>query len=413
MNEREPVTIGIAGLGGYAGNVRQFVLQAAGSDPRWGEPLVKLAAVCDVDPWAHTEVVAELQASGVKVLDSFDALLAEPVEAVYLPLPIHLHRPFAERALAAGKAVVCEKPAAGCIDDVDAMIAARDRAGLPLLIGFQDLYDTATLAIKRRLVDGVIGPLRRAAVTGCWPRPDSYYQRNDWAGALQRHGTWVLDSPANNALAHYVNLALFLLGPEPLAIAEPTRVEAELYRARRIENYDTCAIRATTGSDTSLLALLTHACARQIDARIVVDGENGRMVWTMHDGAAFESAAGQTIESIPPDATKRVNIVRKLASIVRGYDEPDIPGCPVDLARPHAVVISAASQAVAVADVPASEIEPTDKGAQAVPGIEDAIVQCAEAHQTLDECGRFNWTTPATGIDVRGYDHFTGPAGQP
>src|SRR5829696_1805709 len=81
---------------------------------------------------------------------SYAELLDLPIDAVWLPLPIHLHRPYTERALAAGKAVLCEKPAAGCVDDVDAMIAARDASGRGVLIGFQDVYQPCVIQLKRR-----------------------------------------------------------------------------------------------------------------------------------------------------------------------------------------------------------------------------------------------------------------------
>ena len=71
----------------------------------------------------------ELKALGVQTARTFEQLLELDIDAVWLPLPIDLHRPFTETALAAGKAVMCEKPAAGSVDDVDAMIAARIARG--------------------------------------------------------------------------------------------------------------------------------------------------------------------------------------------------------------------------------------------------------------------------------------------
>lgn len=66
---------------------------------------------------------------GLKVHPSYDALLADPeVEAVYIPLPNHLHVLWTLKALAAGKHVLTEKPIAMHAREVDQIIHARDQA---------------------------------------------------------------------------------------------------------------------------------------------------------------------------------------------------------------------------------------------------------------------------------------------
>src|SRR5688500_14823920 len=255
MADLPPIRFGLAGLGGYAGYVCDRIL----ADARAERPAATLVAVAEPAPERFHTRVEELRASGVTVLRHFHDLLAQPIDAVWLPLPIDLHLPFTEQALAAGKAVMCEKPAAGSVDDVDRMIAARDRSGLPVAIGFQDLYQPSVTVLKQRLLAGEFGRPLSARVIGSWPRSERYFTRNDWAGRLQRNGRWVLDSPANNALAHFLHLALFLLGDRPAASAKTSSVSAELYRANRIENYDTCSMRFTLASSgTPLLIAFTH-----------------------------------------------------------------------------------------------------------------------------------------------------------
>src|SRR5687768_16608647 len=178
-----PVRFGLTGLGGYAAYVADRMLDDAESDA----PAAKLVAVSDPDLSRFPRRVAELRARGVVVLEDFQQLLARPVDAVWLPLPIDLHLPFTEASLAAGKAVICEKPAAGCVEDVDAMIAARDRAGLPVAIGFQDVYQPSVAALKKRIVAGEFGKPTGASVIGCWPRSAHYFTRNDWAGRCHRN----------------------------------------------------------------------------------------------------------------------------------------------------------------------------------------------------------------------------------
>src|SRR5207248_7972248 len=187
-------------------------------------PAVKLLYAVEPDQVTHAERIAAVREHGVRVFSDYKELLATDVEAVWLPVPIDLHRRFTEMAVAAGKAVMCEKPAAGSVDDVDAMIAARDRAGRPVLIGFQDIYQPAVATLKQRMLCGEFGKPLSATVIGCWPRSERYFGRNDWAGRFKRDGRWVMDSPATNALAHFINLAMFLLGPAPASSASPTHV---------------------------------------------------------------------------------------------------------------------------------------------------------------------------------------------
>src|SRR5690606_17750573 len=137
------------------------------------------------------------------------------------------------------------------------------------------IYDSQKIRLKRRLLEGAIGRIERVSVLGCWPRPTTYYGRNAWAGRARVESDWILDSRVNNAMAHIVNLAAFLAGPEMDRSIEPERLEAELYRAYPIENFDTASLRVEAAGGVSLLVLMTHACSRTIDPTIVLHGTSG------------------------------------------------------------------------------------------------------------------------------------------
>ena len=90
----------------------------------------------------------------------YDALLADPrIDAVYIPLPNHMHVEWSLKALAAGKHVLCEKPMAMTEPEFDSLIAARDRAGKLAAEAYMIVHHPQWQRVKELLQDGAIGPL--------------------------------------------------------------------------------------------------------------------------------------------------------------------------------------------------------------------------------------------------------------
>ncbi|MEL6644120.1 MAG: Gfo/Idh/MocA family oxidoreductase [Pseudomonadota bacterium] len=111
---------------------------------------------------ARAEAAAEFAAFApdLRVHDSYEALLADPeIDAVYIPLPNHLHVEWTLKALAAGKAVLCEKPLAMRADDFDAVIAARDASGLLAAEAYMIVHHPQWQRARALVQDGAIGRL--------------------------------------------------------------------------------------------------------------------------------------------------------------------------------------------------------------------------------------------------------------
>lgn len=104
---------------------------------------------------------------GLRLHDSYDALLADPdVDAVYIPLPNHLHVDWSLKAARAGKHVLCEKPIALAAPDIDQLIAARDQTGKLIAEAFMVAHHPQWTRAKELLDAGAIGKLEH--VEGCF-----------------------------------------------------------------------------------------------------------------------------------------------------------------------------------------------------------------------------------------------------
>ena len=101
------------------------------------------------------------QHPGAQAVDSLDRLIASSeVDAVYIATPDGQHRDDALAALAAGKPVLCEKPLASSLADVQALIEAAERGKVFLMEAMWTRFLPAIAEIKRRVVAGDIGQIR-------------------------------------------------------------------------------------------------------------------------------------------------------------------------------------------------------------------------------------------------------------
>jgi predicted dehydrogenase len=396
-----PKTFGIVGIGGYGGEICRDVVD------EWNALPMKLVAAHDPMAANFPDTVEKLSEKGVRFYPTLDELLAAPMRAVWLPVPIDLHRCFTEKALAAGKVVLCEKPAAGSIQDVDAMIKARDAASGAVAIGYQHLYAPSTHEIKRRILAGHIGELSSATLIATWHRTSRYYARS-WAGKMQRDGIWMLDSPANNAFAHWVHLLLFLFGPTPMTSARPVSLEAELYRANPIENYDTSAFRIKLDTGQTLLMCLSHATNTLREPLVKIIGDKAILTIDSRERSC-SIAGGPHPDEFPLSSIEHSATLEGLAAFL---DDPASPHASLEMSRMHALVISGASQCTPVYTLapPHMETYALESGTvHHIPGITTLFETALAQNQLPHETGLAPWTRPAGQIDLRNYSQFTGP----
>jgi predicted dehydrogenase len=147
---------------------------------------------------------------------SYEALLADPgVDAVYVPLPNHLHATWTIAAARAGKHVLCEKPLALTSADAERMVDAAQSAGVVLMEGFMYRHHPSWVAVLDLVAAGRIGRLVAVQSWFSYFNDDAGNIRNvrDFGGgALYDIGTYS------------VNLSRMLFG------GEPTRVLGSIWR---------------------------------------------------------------------------------------------------------------------------------------------------------------------------------------
>ena len=110
----------------------------------------------------NPEKAADLTAicPSLRIHSDYDALLADPeIDAVYIPLPNHLHVEWTLKALDAGKHVLCEKPIAMQESDFDALIERRDATGLLAAEAYMIVHHPQWQRTKQMVEDGAIGTL--------------------------------------------------------------------------------------------------------------------------------------------------------------------------------------------------------------------------------------------------------------
>jgi len=162
---------------------------------RWGVLGVARIAVNHVIPamqqgeWSEVAGIASRDAGrareaadsfGIpKAYGSYEELLADPeIEAIYNPLPNHLHVPWSIRAAEAGKHVLCEKPIGLNVGEALKLMAARDRTGVLMGEAFMVQVHPQWRRIVELVRGGRIGKLRSAVCTFSFFRLEADNIRN-------------------------------------------------------------------------------------------------------------------------------------------------------------------------------------------------------------------------------------------
>jgi predicted dehydrogenase len=283
---KSPIRIGIVGMGGFAGSHHHAICRL--------EERGHCQLICTCDP--HPErFIGEQQnwrfaPRGVRVFNDYRPMLEAyhgDLDMVVIPTPIQLHAEMHAAVTAFGLPAYVEKPPTLDYVELEKMIVADARAPKSSHVGFNFIIEKLRLSLKERLLSGEFGAIRGATLSALWPRPASYFARNNWAGRLLIDDHIVLDSCFGNAMAHFVhNLLFWTGGPELFSWANIAAVRAELYRAHAIEGADTFFVETDTVTGVTMRFALSHACA----------GASTHCEMVLCDNAVLRYSVGGNIE---------------------------------------------------------------------------------------------------------------------
>ncbi len=247
-------------MGGFAAAHQESIITLE------SEGICKLVCSCDPElSRCDSDMLKwEYSARGVRVFDDYLKMLdacKEELDFVIIPTPINLHARMHRAAIERGISVYLEKPPTLDCSELEEMLAVDNSAPKTTNVGFNFIIESTRQNLKQRLLDGAFGKLRRVELFGNWPRPDTYFERNNWAGKLMLGDSLVLDSIMGNAMAHYVHNVLFWAGKGELySWPGVETVSAELYRANNIQGTDTVFLAVQTDTDIEIRIALSHAC---------------------------------------------------------------------------------------------------------------------------------------------------------
>lgn len=143
-----------------------------------------------------------------KWYDNADALINDPdVDAIYIATPPGAHMEYTIKAAKAGKPVYVEKPMARNYAECEDMIAACEKAGVPLFVAYYRRAQPRFLKIKELLENGAIGEVRFVSTTQY--RKDTEAQQLSWRIQPELAGGGLFFDLAS----HTLDLFDFLLGP--------------------------------------------------------------------------------------------------------------------------------------------------------------------------------------------------------
>lgn len=400
-NNGERVSIVLVGIGGMG----SVYLKALLENRDKGNYEIRGA----VDPYPlNCPQLQELQLLEIPIYPSLENFYSrDSAELAIISSPIQFHCPQTCLALQNGSDVLCEKPITATIQDARMIIEASRRANKWVAVGYQWSFSTAIQTLKQDIAAGQFGKPKRLKCLYLWPRDEAYYARNNWAGKQKDdEGRWILDSPANNAMAHDLHNMFYLLGETRETSARPAQVQAELYRAHGIPNFDTAAARAFTDSGLEILFFVTHVSKNDRGPVLFYEFEKAT-VWGEGRNSSLQArrADGSVKDYGNPDAEP----MNKLWASIESIRSRKPPACGPEASISQTLCLNGMQDSdPEIVNFPGnlimSEGEPGRRRIW-VDGLDAVLETCYQRNRLPNELG-IPWSRPGKIINLAGYERF-------
>ena len=215
----------------------------------------RIVALSDVDE-RRLAAVGDEFTIGRRTTSVDEILRMDDVDIVDICTPPALHVMQVLAALDAGKEVVCEKPLAGSLADMDRVIAAEQRAPGRVLPVFQYRFGDGVQKAKRIIELGIAGKPYLAAVETAWRRTPEYY-----ATAWRQRSDTALGGVLLSQAIHSHDLLTYLMGPVASVFSRtatrvnPVEVEDCATASLVMQNGALASLAATLGSHKEISRL--------------------------------------------------------------------------------------------------------------------------------------------------------------
>lgn len=242
-----------------------------------GHSRSELVAVSDVNEEAARSLAG---AYGAKAVSS-DAILADAsIDAVLIATSTDTHSDLIEKATAAGKAVLCEKPVDLSLERAQRCLEAVNKTNVPVMIGFNRRFDPNFASIRSSIAAGEIGKPELLSITSFDPAPPpvSYVKVS---GGLFR-----------DMMIHDFDMANFLMADVPVTVnaVGTSIVDPEIGKAGDV---DTAVVTLTYADGRIAVIKNSRRAAYGYDQRVEILGSEGLL------------SAANVLESTVSKATKQ------------------------------------------------------------------------------------------------------------